>query len=208
VNRSDAEEYTQALGQVVAGGYRQVALGVRLGVPKALGLSTPQWVEDRLGGYVRMSVPDRREAAAELVNEDGMSKREAAEVIGVGESTVRRDLSAPNGATQPADLAAQEATGDLSAPFGAPDPADVAEADAQLEADSERQVTIFAKEFVNALTGPIRAPLRFTPARVAEVAAVNSDVRNAVVKLLPAIREWVDAVEQALAAGSKIRRVK
>src|SRR6516164_1412375 len=66
MNRADADEYTEALGQVVAGGYRLVAHAQRLGVPKALGLSTPEWVEQRLGGYVRMSIPDRRNAVAEL----------------------------------------------------------------------------------------------------------------------------------------------
>lgn len=87
----DAEEYTQALGQVVAGGYRQVALGERLGVPRALGLSTRDWVEQRLGGYVRMSLPERREAVAELTAE-GMTQREVADVLGVSQKTVDRDL--------------------------------------------------------------------------------------------------------------------
>lgn len=95
VTSEEAEEYTQALGQVVAGGYRQIALGVRLEVPKALGLSTGDWVEDRLGGYVKMSIPERREAVAELV-EENMTNVMIADVLGVGEATVRRDRS-PNG---------------------------------------------------------------------------------------------------------------
>ncbi len=88
----DAEEYTQALGQVVAGGWRQVALGERLGVPKALGLTTREWVEGRLGGYVRMNIEDRRPAAKELASE-GMSSREIADVLGVTHPTVLSDLS-------------------------------------------------------------------------------------------------------------------
>lgn len=93
----DAEEYTAALGQVVAGGWRQVALGVRLGVPKALGVSTSEWVEQRLGGYVRLSIPERRAAVAELA-EDGMSQREIAGVLGIGRATVDRDRQGgPNG---------------------------------------------------------------------------------------------------------------
>lgn len=95
----DAEEYTQALGQVVAGGWRQVALGERLGVPEALGLSTKDWVEQRLGGYVRLSVPERREAVAELDAED-MSTREIAGVLGVDQSTVVRDLHADADASE------------------------------------------------------------------------------------------------------------
>lgn len=90
MNAGDAEEYTQALGQVVAGGWRQVALGERLGVPEALGLSTRDWVEDRLGGYVRLSIPDRREAVAELT-EEGMSTRDIGDVLGVDQKTVSND---------------------------------------------------------------------------------------------------------------------
>lgn len=90
----DAEEYTQALGQVVAGGWRQIALGERLGVPAALGLTTRDWVDQRLGGYVRLSIPERREAIAELVNGEGMTQRQAADVLGVDEKTVRRDRAA------------------------------------------------------------------------------------------------------------------
>jgi len=93
VTPQDAEEYTQALGQVVAGGYRQVALGQRLGVPQALGLTTEAWVQQRLGGYVRMSLPERRAAVRELTGE-GLSTRQAAEVLGVDHSTVVRDAGA------------------------------------------------------------------------------------------------------------------
>jgi hypothetical protein len=93
MNRADAEEYTEALGQVVAGGYRLVAHAQRLGVPKALGLSTPEWVEQRLGGYVRMSIPDRRDAVAEL-GEEGMSTREIGNVLGVDHATAARDAVA------------------------------------------------------------------------------------------------------------------
>ena len=101
MNIADAEEYTQALGQVVAGGYRQVALGERLGVPDALGLTTREWVEQRLGGYVRLSIPERREAVAELTAE-GMTQREVADVLGVDPMTVNRDLRPPvENATKP-----------------------------------------------------------------------------------------------------------
>lgn len=102
---ADAEEYTQALGQVVAGGWRQVALGKRLGVPEALGLTLEQWVDGRLGGYVRLSIPERREAVGELTalvenGGQGLSNRAAAQVLGVDAETVRRD-NAANAAPQP-----------------------------------------------------------------------------------------------------------
>jgi hypothetical protein len=98
----DAEEYTQALSQVVAGGWRQIALGKRLGVPELLKLSTRQWVEDRLGGYVRLSIEERREAAAELTAE-GMSRREVGDVLGVDPMTVQRDVAPVANATKPAE---------------------------------------------------------------------------------------------------------
>jgi hypothetical protein len=91
VKRDDAEEYTEALGQVVAGGWRQVALGERLGVPAALGLTTREWVEQRLGGYVRLGIAERREAAGELVA-DGMTQRQVADVLGVSAATVNGDV--------------------------------------------------------------------------------------------------------------------
>ena len=118
----DAEEYTQALGQVVAGGYRQVGLGERLGVPKALGLSTREWVEQRLGGYVQMSLPDRREAVTELAGE-GMSLRQIGDVVGVSKSQVARDLEpVPNGTPEPEDELRDKPADLEPVPNGTPEP--------------------------------------------------------------------------------------
>jgi hypothetical protein len=66
-----------------------------MGVPKALGLTTKQWVHGHLGGYVKMSVPERREAVKALTAE-GHDNVAIGEIVGVGESQVRRDKS-PNG---------------------------------------------------------------------------------------------------------------
>jgi phage N-6-adenine-methyltransferase len=112
ISPEDAEEYTQALGQVVAGGYRQVALGERLGVPNALGLTTREWVEQRLGGYVRMSIEETREAAKELKAENpDMSQREIADVMGVSQPTVARALAADS---DESTLSAEPGPGDSS----------------------------------------------------------------------------------------------
>ena len=97
---ADAEEYTQALGQVVAGGWRQVALGQRLGVPDALGLTVREWVEGRLGGYVQLSIPERREAVAELSGND-MSARAIGAIVGASHTTVERDQAELNGTSVP-----------------------------------------------------------------------------------------------------------
>lgn len=95
MNERDAEEFTQSLGQIVGGSWRQIALAKKLGVPKALGLSTEQWVRERLGGYIRLSVEDRREAVKELAS-SGESNVAIASVLGVNEISVRRDLDSTN----------------------------------------------------------------------------------------------------------------
>lgn len=91
MTEEDAEEFTQSLGQIVGGSWRQLALAEKMGVPKALGLSLQDWVTNRLGGYVRLTISERREAAVELI-ESGMSKHKAAEVLGVSRKTVQRDI--------------------------------------------------------------------------------------------------------------------
>lgn len=90
LSREDAEEFTQALGQIVAGGWRQIAWADRQGIPAALGMSLQEWVSERIGGYVRLSLPERREAVKELT-EQGMSTREIGAVLGVDQKTVNRD---------------------------------------------------------------------------------------------------------------------
>lgn len=95
LSSEDAEEYTQALGQVAAGAWRQIALGERLGVPKALKMTTREWVEQRLGGYIRLTVEERRRAVAELDGE-GMGPRAIGRVLGVDHSTVIADQRGGN----------------------------------------------------------------------------------------------------------------
>lgn len=93
----DAEEYTQSLGQIGGGLWRQVLWAQRMGVPAALGLSLRDWVDKRLGGYVRMAVEERRQVVAQLTARseeggEGLTQAEAADVVGVGQATVSRDL--------------------------------------------------------------------------------------------------------------------
>jgi 16S rRNA G966 N2-methylase RsmD len=117
MERDDAEEFTQSLGQIVGGSVRQILLADRLGVPKALGYARLEdWVNDRLGGYAKLPVSDRRETVAELKAE-GLSNRKIAEVLGVDERTVRNDLSAENSA---ACLEVAEGEPDRSAENSAP----------------------------------------------------------------------------------------
>jgi hypothetical protein len=53
----------------------------------SLGLDT---VRERLGGYIRLSIDERREAAKNLAS-DGYSTGEVAEILGVNRETIRLD---------------------------------------------------------------------------------------------------------------------
>jgi len=100
-HRREAEEYSEALGQIFGGGWRLILHAEREGIPQALGMTTRQWVQEKLGGYIRLSIPERREAVLELTEDVGLSLRQAAKVLGVGEATIRRDrANAPHGASQ------------------------------------------------------------------------------------------------------------
>lgn len=114
MKKEDAEEFTQSLGQIVGGSWRQIAWAKRQGVPQALGLTVEEWVTKRLGGYVKLAVDERRKAVADL-SAEGESTREIAEVIGTSAETVRRDLLATNVADAPED-------NDVNATNVAPDP--------------------------------------------------------------------------------------
>jgi predicted transcriptional regulator len=100
MSHDDAEEFTQSLGQIVGGSWRQIALADRLGVPKALGLSLEAWVKQRLGGYIRLAVDDRRQAVIEL-SAEGHSQRQIASVLGVDQKTISNDLSEENSSHAP-----------------------------------------------------------------------------------------------------------
>lgn len=89
-----AREYSESLGQIGAGWWRQVAWAHRQGIPAALGMTTREWVQEFVGGWQRLPIGDRREAALELTSgPDPLSQRAAAEVLGVDHETVRHDLA-------------------------------------------------------------------------------------------------------------------
>jgi hypothetical protein len=89
IDRSDAEEFSQSLEQIGEGWFRQLALGIKLGAPEALGLTRREW-SDRIGLTVRTAT-ERRDAVTELTAE-GLSNRAIADVLGVSDMTVGRDL--------------------------------------------------------------------------------------------------------------------
>jgi len=97
VTPEEAEEYTQSLGQIGGGLWRQILWAERQRIPAVLGLSLRQWVDERLGGYVKLAIEQRREIVKQLTapvvdGGEGLSNREAADIIGVAEGTIRNDL--------------------------------------------------------------------------------------------------------------------
>lgn len=113
-----AQEFTEALGQVLAGAVRLTDVAADLGVPQALGLTPAEWTERRLAGAVRLSIPERRAVVAELT-ERGMSQREIADALDVGLATVNRDLvGVPNGTPTDAESAPERESDSAVVPDG------------------------------------------------------------------------------------------
>lgn len=104
-----AERFTAALGLVIAGAADLADWGQDNGIATALGLSAEEWRNRKLSGRVMLSRAERREAVLYLtapVDEGGrgLTTRQAAEVLGVGKSTVATDAHpaqsrTPNGAS-------------------------------------------------------------------------------------------------------------
>jgi hypothetical protein len=87
-----AREYSESLGQIGAGWWRQIAWAHRQGIPESLGMTTREWVAAFVGGWVQLPIEDRREAVRELTSgPDALTNVEAAAVLGVSKETVRID---------------------------------------------------------------------------------------------------------------------
>ncbi len=91
------------------------------GYHKALKVSAQEYAALCTDGVaLKIPPPDRREEAKRLTDK-GLSQREVAAVLGVGETTVRRDLDdAPNGALADAQITKLNGLDDTDAPNGAP----------------------------------------------------------------------------------------
>ena len=96
--------------------WRLTLLAKKIGVPKALGITTEEWVK-RIGGYVRQSLEERQDAVKELTAE-GLSSRDIGEVLGIGKTTVLRDQRGLNGPNHKKSI---EATEEESGPNGPKD---------------------------------------------------------------------------------------
>lgn len=210
MKHAEAEEFTQSLSQIFAGSYRQILWAQQQRIPEALGLTTNEWVTERLGGYVRMSIPDRREAVAELT-EEGLSNREQAQVLGVDEGTIRNDKrpaedSAPEAAATvddpvvdgpPAEDSAPEA-GDAEEPAGLAPLIEAGEADLDLQRKrGERLLANFQLAVAN---------LNAARAVVAD-AAIHGD-RDKHEKTIERCVDMLAELRREMAEHSQLRRVK
>jgi hypothetical protein len=99
LTRESAEEYSASIGQIGAGLHRQVRWAERQGIPRLLGLTTPEWVEKYMGGYIKLDAEQRVEAYKEMkAEEPEISNRAMARALGVDPQTVNNDISAENSA--------------------------------------------------------------------------------------------------------------
>lgn len=90
LSQDEATEFSSSLGKAATGDYELMDFAINtLHVPEALGMDAGQWVES-IGGYVRRSVEQRREAVREL-DEDGKSDSQIATILGISKDTVKRD---------------------------------------------------------------------------------------------------------------------
>src|SRR5215471_18750490 len=94
MNKEAAEEFTQAQEQIGRGWWRNILWAQKQGIPAALGLTLPEWAQ-RIGGYMRLSIEERRQAVAEL-SSGGMPNTTIASVLGVDEKTIRNDKDSEN----------------------------------------------------------------------------------------------------------------
>jgi transposase len=156
MNRQDAEEYTESLGQIVVGSWRQVALAQRLGVPEALNMTIEQWVSERLGGYVKLVRDERRKAVSDLSN-SGHSTREIAEIIGVSKSTVAADVQ---NRTDQSETPKPEEKQGAGAGNPAPRKPTAAEKRAIAKAERSQQRIAFTQNIIEAVRVLDRPPSR------------------------------------------------
>lgn len=92
LSEEDAREYSESMGQIGEGWWRQIAWAFRQRIPEALGMTRREWVTT-YHGYVRLALQDRREAVRELT-EQGMSTWDIGDVLGVNHDTVAEDRKA------------------------------------------------------------------------------------------------------------------
>jgi len=133
MDEASALEYSQSLAQIGDGWWRQMVWAARQGIPAAMGMTVDEW-RSTYYGHLHLPAPERREAVAELAAE-GMKNTEIADVLGVGEATVRRDRKpSPDGEGEPSVRVPDEA---WASPDGEPAPGQIALTDVLADAAEE-----------------------------------------------------------------------
>ena len=90
LSEDEAREYSASLGKAATGNWELMDFAIHtLRVPESLDMDAGQWVES-IGGYVRMSIEQRRDAVQALLA-DGKGNAEISRILGIGEWTVMRD---------------------------------------------------------------------------------------------------------------------
>jgi hypothetical protein len=92
MSKEAAEEFTQSLSQIMSGGYQQILWADKQGIPEALGLQLPEWVQ-RIGGYIKYSIQERQKIVEEL-HSNGLSSPKIAQIVGAASNTIRNDMQA------------------------------------------------------------------------------------------------------------------
>jgi hypothetical protein len=107
MNRLQAVEYSESIGQIGAGWWRQIAWAESQGIPKALGMDTHEWVQCYVGGHIKLGQTEFRNAVEELTAQ-GMSQRRIAAVLGVGPTKVREEQQTARKRAEPASDGEEE----------------------------------------------------------------------------------------------------
>lgn len=108
----DAREYSESLGRITEGWWRLLAWSFRQGIPESLDMTRKEWAET-YHGYLKLPIPERREAVAELTAE-GLNNSEIADALGVAEPTVRRDKASDSSNDESTDSKPLDTEGQLA----------------------------------------------------------------------------------------------
>lgn len=93
MNPEAAEKFTQSIERSGEGFFGFIQWAHDNGVPKALGYgSTKEWVNKRVGGYIKIDIEERR-GRTKALEADGYTQEQTAEILGVSQSTVSNDIN-------------------------------------------------------------------------------------------------------------------
>jgi hypothetical protein len=95
LSRESAEEFSEELSKIFSGAVGLANWGADNDIPGLLGLTAEEWVDRKLKGPAKLSLNERRQVVR-MQYAAGMSQRQIAAALGVGQATVHRDLADSN----------------------------------------------------------------------------------------------------------------